>query len=333
MSARKEFDEIKKQKELATLKEYPNILTRYFLEGSASQMVSKIIFSRQMRRFCDYLRENGTNVENEAIWGTITKRNLKDYLQNNMTHTLKDGTIKTVKTQTLKEQGIALNSFFQYLIEEEIISGPNPVPSAREIEKFSPKEVEDHKVTAMTLQEFSKVKKEIETKSNMPKRDTCIFVLGCSYGLRATALGSIDVSDIDFEKKVLVVWEKNNYKRTIYLDDYAIQVIKECIEEKGEIEGCDALFTRTYQHKKDRLAVTGIAKIVLKYTSCIEGKRITPHKMRSTCVTITYEQTHNIYAASVKAGHSDVKVTQRYIDTTNEQKKVNAQVGSLFANC
>ena len=67
-----------------------------------------------------------------------------------------------------------------------------------------------------------------------------------------------------------------------------------------------------------------MAKIISKYTQNID-KHITPHKMRSTGITMTYEKTGDIYIAANLAGHKNIANTRRYakIDEKAKRKVAN----------
>ena len=324
------------KKDLAGLKGFPKVVRDYYEDGAASQRTSKGVFTNVAKRFVTYLREERGMVidDNPLHWLCITKRDVKDFIKSLQQRTLKDGTVKKVKYSTIKDYVIALNSFFNFLVEENYVK-ENLVPSIKELKKIVPVEEEQHHVVAMTREEVDKVKEHIIETSKYPKRDVCIFMIGCANGFRVRPLTFIDISDIDFKKKVMHVREKGGKGHDSKLGPDVIRAIKECIEERkefGEItipEDKDALFLRNHHGEVGRIGYNAVSYLLTKNTQMID-KHITPHKMRSTCITTTYQVTGDIYQAQIVANHEDVRTTARYIDSSEKEEKTANDVNSYL---
>jgi site-specific recombinase XerC len=56
------------------------------------------------------------------------------------------------------------------------------------------------------------------------------------------------------------------------------------------------------------------------------GKKISPHKLRSTCAVNIYEQTGDIYLAKEVLGHKNVANTQRYAMASAKKKRNAANI-------
>ena len=100
--------------------------------------------------------------------------------------------------------------------------------------------------------------------------------------------------------------------------------LKQRRELLGDNKDEKALFI---SNRRTRMVVRSIENIISKYTSCIEGKHITPHKLRSTCGTNTYRVSGDIYLVSKVLGHKTTAPTRRYAavldsDKTNVINKV-----------
>ena len=50
-------------------------------------------------------------------------------------------------------------------------------------------------------------------------------------------------------------------------------------------------------------------------------KKITPHKMRSTCATKLYNKEGDIYLVAQQLGHKNIKNTMIYAQATEERRK------------
>ena len=325
---------------LAGLEGFPKVMKDYYEEGAASQRTSKGAFLNVAKRFVTYLRnEKGMIIDDNPIrWLTITKRDVKDFVKSCQVRTLKDGTQKKIKYKTITDYVIALNSFFNFLVEEGYVK-TNIVPTMKELDKIVEKNQEEHQVVAMTKEEVTKVREHIMATSKLPKRDMCIFMLGCANGLRVRPLTFIDISDICFDEfdPFLRVKEKGGKSRQVKLSLDVVQAIKECIEERQKFgpvahaEDADALFLRDYHGEVARIGYFTVSNLLEKHTQMLD-KHITPHKMRSTCITTTYNVTEDIYQAQEAAGHESIRTTARYIDSSKKRRKATNDVSNYLFN-
>ena len=219
----------------------------------------------------------------------------------------------------------AIISFYKFLIKNDIVT-KNPCDTDMKL-----KIQEKDSVIYMTDKEVKEVKERIITRLSSSdiwrKRDLCIVTLGCSTGLRVSALVNIDIDDIDFENKTITVIEKGNKRRLIYIGDNTLKCIKEWILERNEyLKDCpnqtDALFV---SNRKKRLDTDAVRYLLNKEANDF-GKRITPHKMRSTCGMKLYGETGDIYLTSQQLGHANIKNTTIYAKATEEKRRMAADL-------
>ena len=77
--------------------------------------------------------------------------------------------------------------------------------------------------------------------------------------------------------------------------------------------------------RKKRIDVRSVEKLVKKYNLLTgNAKNITPHKLRSTFATLTYEQTTDIMLTKNAMGHADIKTTEIYVENTSTEKRKDA---------
>ena len=92
-----------------------------------------------------------------------------------------------------------------------------------------------------------------------------------------------------------------------------MKALQEWIIKRQELldnEKEKALFISKY---KTRISQCAISNLVKKYTADIEGKHITPHKLRATFGTHLYNETRDIKFVQDQMGHSSPKITEIYI--------------------
>lgn len=159
-------------------------------------------------------------------------------------------------------------------------------------------------------------------------RDYLMFMLGCRTGLRISAICAIDISDIDFNNNSLVVIEKEKETRDIYFGDSTKKLLLNWIALRNEILGdkkteTDALFITL---RKARMGTPAARAALEKYLCIIEGKHLTPHKLRATCATRLWEELGDIYLVASILGHKNVQTTTRYTGIDAKRKKKAASV-------
>lgn len=298
------------------LEGWPEVLTRYYKQSAGGQATTKRVFVNQIKRFMSYLEEKGLDINDESVWATITEDEIIDWIES--IRFRKNGS--PLSSKTLSDYMVTLNNFFNWLARKRLVPF-NPCPTREEMKAVIPEEIIDHKPVAMTPEEVERVAESILKTSDFPDRDICIFRLGCRTGLRAQALSEIDMSDVDFDNKEVVVIEKGNRMRHVKLGDDTLMLIRHCMSERRRAFGfpeTDALFVKEGRSGNVvRISKKHIEKLLEENTGML-NKHITPHKMRSTCITITYAETGDIFQSARAAGHSNLRNTMLYINTDRQ---------------
>lgn len=155
-------------------------------------------------------------------------------------------------------------------------------------------------------------------------RDVALLRLFLATGLRCSAIFKLDVENVDFDNNKIVITDKRSEVQEYDIDDELMEYLREWIEAREYI--CDNIKTNALfiSNRGQRLHQAAIAHIVLKYTDGIEGKRITPHKLRATYGTMVYNETHDVYLTQQAMGHSDPKTTELYIRGEKNKSRLNA---------
>ena len=225
----------------------------------------------------------------------------------------------------------ALKKYGKYLVASnqleknpmDFIDRPKPVENQktvakREIGYLSKKEIPKY-VTAVEygVGTIRSRKRQKEWK----ERDMAIIMIFLNTGIRCSALMKIDIDSIDFENKILTVTDKESNVNIYELSTELLDIIKSWMVKRDEIldgKKVDALFI---SNRKTRMDQGSIYKIVNKYASNINGKHITPHKLRATYGTQLYNATKDIYFVQECMKHSNPKTTELYIRGNRNQTK------------
>lgn len=165
------------------------------------------------------------------------------------------------------------------------------------------------------------------------ERDNAIMLLFLSTGIRCSALYKLDLNNINWEESTLIVMDKGSKIHKYVLPDKTIKALLLWLDKRTELlEGRkeEALFISKY---KTRISQCAISNLVKKYTADIEGKHITPHKLRATFGTHLYNETRDIKFVQDQMGHSNPKTTEIYIRGNQDaDRKKAADIMSSFLN-
>lgn len=280
-------------------------------------MVKAILHIYNILQFFDYIKtEFHLNIDEIENFAKIKSSMLNSYMVG----------LTDISNSLKATKMYAIKSFFEFLLDDEYIDN-NPCNKIK-----IPKDNKEHEVVSLTQREINKIKRNIlkgvgddltkHRQEPWKKRDYAVVMLALSLGLRVISISEINIDDINFETNELKIVEKGNKIRTLMFSDGLAEILLEWVKDREEkLEDMDedisALFI-SRQHQ--RLTAPSIRAMIKKYTYNID-KKITPHKLRSTCATNVYEQTGDIYLTADILGHSNIQNTKRYASISEEKKK------------
>lgn len=259
---------------------------------------------------CKNLNINITELKIQSI-KEITKNDIEAFMLNKKEKDLSASTRSRVLN--------SIKKFFDYLLDEEIII-KNP---ANKIKK--PK-LDKKLPVFLTTEQAKKLLETIKTENKRAMtRDYTIVYLFLNCGFRISELIDIDLKDIDFENKKIIVCGKGNKERNIYLNETSIKCLNEYVEFRNKqkhILDDKALFIN---EEGNRIGKTGIQDMVKKYfeKSGLDIDGFSVHKLRHTAATLMYNGGSDIVQIQEILGHTNMNTTRIYTHT-NEQKLRNA---------
>lgn len=232
-----------------------------------------------------------------------------------------------------------LNNFFEFLVDRNYIDRNYMTgikkPKNRDLTRINRERVR------VTKEDLNKILEEVEqgTGSHKAKefqkltkeRDKLIFLLFMTTGMRKTALTEINLCDIDYDNKLLVLTDKGEKEHAYKLNDIVLEVLDEWLKKRETL--CEpsekALFISRYGK---RMSGTAVADVTKKYSECVSDYGLSPHKFRSAFCSILYDETGDIEFVRRAVGHSNVATTQRYIVTKEREKEVASNIfQNIFA--
>lgn len=301
MNGRQEKDLKTRALILRNLEGQPKILTEYFndLVGDGKSYSTILTYVRFLCNFAQYF--GGL----DDFYNTTTTPDIKAYL----------ATFDGEENRALHWS--ALNSFFGFCVMNGYL-GSNPM----RMTKRNKIRVE-HEVTWLTQEEITNILCRIDNETNDPERarDRTIILLALSTALRVGAISQINVSDINFQTHRLSVIEKEHKVRQIPLGKNIEIELNKWLKERQTYNrfdpNNDALFISSHG---TRICEQSIRNIVTKYTDDL-GKKITPHKFRSTAATTLAACGANIATIKEVLGHEKIETSMRYVRAIEKDKQ------------
>lgn len=129
-----------------------------------------------------------------------------------------------------------------------------------------------------------------------------------STGCRVSEVSSVNIKDINFNEKKLIILGKGNKERIVYLTDEAVQSIQDYLRTREDNN--EALFLS--DKKKNRLSPNSIRWILTNISEKTGVENIHPHRFRRTLATNLLNNGMAIQDVSKILGHSNISITQTY---------------------
>lgn len=203
----------------------------------------------------------------------------------------------------------------------------------------------------LTEEEIKKVLSQFnDCKTWKDYRDHAVILLMLNTGMRRTALTRINISDYSKEDKSITVTDKGSKVRKFILNNNMCNVLDQWLDVRMTLEvankDSNAMFLTEYPTTtvdyvkgisnttwtKERASSETIYGIVKKYTKCVDGKKISPHKLRATYGTQLYNKTHDIYFVQNCMGHNSPTTTEKYVrGEENKTKDASELLESLYS--
>lgn len=313
MNGRLEKELRAEEKMKKKLGELPPIFTDFYSTMVADGK-SYTTMQNYINHNIDFMNYVTNNVTDNTFYLNVKATKINQYMASIRRKNI-NGTIVRVGDDICAARWTSLKTFFQFLKDFDYIPG-DPMEKTNR-----PKIRTEHKVTYLTREEIDIVLNEIKKNSVQSKRsrDLCLVSLALSTGLRVSAITQINVDDIDFINYSINVVEKGNKVRKINFGSNLASLLKDCIEDRNRYFSnaeTDALFLSQW---KRRMTTQAVRNLVSKYTESIQGKHITPHKLRASAATNLAASGVSIQAIAKVLGHENIQTTRRYVEVLDAE--------------
>lgn len=321
------------------IKIYDKIVTDYynFLTSEAKSPTTKRVYINILLNFIKYYSNSIGKTQKELSGADFSKLMVTDFY-GYITFKKESGDKKPIKEPTLNLILSVMDSFSSFLyqckiIDRSIIDG-KPIKRAK-IQNASSNSVtflepEEIKAVRMSIHQGVGNNASVEKQKNWKLRDELLFLIPIVTGIRVDALSNINVDDVDLDNNKFTATDKGNKTKEYYINDELKSILSEWLLQRDSlISGFNSQTKALFiSNRRQRMNTMSIRAVVSKYTKCVD-KNITPHKLRSTCGTLLYRESNDIYLVSDTLGHSSTVPTKRYTAMSGTRKR---EAASLIGN-
>ena len=270
------------------------------------------VYLADLQAFREYLWLNEMNLSD------MDRNTLRGYLAWLATPVREYG--KGYERVSVSRKLTVLRCFYLFLVQEGMFQS-TPVPSGRSFRLKVSKPLP----TFLGHREAERLLDAPDDSSAMGVRDKAILELLYSCGVRLAEIHGMNISDINFGQRSILVRGKGNKEREgLYgqpaeeaLMRYLNEVRPELDDEAQPGEKSDALFLNRYGK---RLSRRSIESMVRKY-GIASGARddVHPHTLRHTYATHMLEGGADLRVIQELLGHSSPQTTQIYTHVTKAE--------------
>lgn len=206
---------------------------------------------------------------------------------------------KKNQARTINNERRFLSAFFTWMRKEKLI-GSNPV------EAIEPLKVTKKPIDYFTPEEMASLKDGCESL-----RERAVIEVLRSTGARVGEIVGITIDLINWEiGDVMILGEKGNRYRTLYLDPDAIHHFRKYLNSRTDNNPAIFVSSKKPHQALSTCAIRGIVKEVAQRAGITS--RAYPHKMRKTLGMELKNKGVDIGTIQEIMGHADSKVTSLY---------------------
>ncbi len=319
--------------------ELPDLCLPFLMEtGTEMAASTRYAYATELRWFFKYLIDECPSFIEIYYIKDITIDDIKTVTSQDISKYLTIAKDNGKTQRTIARRRSAISKFFSYLIDNRILSY-NPVHAAAKVKVAKEEEVVyidmNQQIDLLTAVESGVCldKRKRTYHNRYKKRDIALISLMLDTGVRISELHRMDIKDVDFKTCSIYILRKGGNKQYIYFSDEVSALLSDYIAERKYsglyMSDEDPLFVTL---KNQRLSIRAIQVLVEKYTDSAlpqKGKRISPHKLRSSFAMEFYDSTKDILALQKKLGHASITTTNIYAKATNKKMEETRNILEL----
>lgn len=230
--------------------------------------------------------------------GTLTALDIREWLG--------DLHGQQLSVVTIRRKLAAVRSLFKYLARERVVStNPAKLVRSAKLPKTLP--------PVLTAEQTNGLIDGVAGGKHdgpQPKRDLAIMELLYGCGMRVSELCGLDLNDIDFRERWLLVRGKGKKERQVPFGERAAGALEIYLQERKPARNVTAVFLN---RSGGRLTDRSVRNIVKLYSTAINGdSSVHPHSFRHAYATHLLADGADLRSIQELLGHARLSTTQRY---------------------
>jgi integrase/recombinase XerC len=220
--------------------------------------------------------------------------------------------------RTIARRIAALRSLFRFLCRESLLEiNPFRAVHTPKLDKRLPEILDETELNEL----FS-----LSRQTALGLRDSAILELLYATGVRISELVGLQMNDIDFDSRLILVYGKGSKERIVPVGRKAMSAMKEYLDRSRP-----QLYTRLTDCSHQKLFVNSkggpltdrsVRRIFDKYVEMLAlSKHVTPHTMRHSFATHLLDHGADLRFVQELLGHVSLSSTQIYTHVTKERLK------------
>ena len=223
---------------------------------------------------------------------------------------------KKLRTRSVARKMSSLRSFYRFLVNEGICEVNKFAElSSPKLEKVLPK--------FLYLEEIDKLFDSIKTDTVLGKRDYALLEFMYGTGVRVSELCNIEIDDIDYVNRQVIVLGKGSKERYLPLHELIIEALEDYVssarielQSRNKLDISNKLFLN---HHGSELSPRGVRVILEKIVSnASESFHISPHMLRHSFASHLLNNGADLVTVQELLGHENLSTTQIYTHISDE---------------
>jgi len=246
--------------------------------------------------------------EDDILSDDFLLKLLKDESKNSVREYVKHLMKSDIKKRSIARKLSGLNSFFDFLVKiDKLKLNPGDGINIPKFEKSIPH--------FLSIDDLFRLLDSIKTDTWLEKRNLAIFETFYSTGIRVSEIEGLDVQDIDFNHKMIIVFGKGSKQRIVPIGARALDAINDY--RKSFPEDFIPLFlNKNHTRLSGRSIRRTLDKLVIE---CGLNVPVTPHTLRHSFATHMLDSGADLRGIQEILGHASLSTTQVYTHVSMER--------------
>ena len=243
----------------------------------------------------------------------LDRTHLRDYARTLIEH----------KPRTQRRKIAAVKSLFGFLDREGVLK-TNPTRDMRlniRVPRALPRTIGGSAVKSLLRNLHKERDRCLNSGSPSSKiiRDTALFELLFSSGMRVSEISALRTDSVDLRKGAVLISGKGSKERLIPLcDDEVLSALKDYAKLARDSWAGDFFFQNRFGR---RLSEQSIRLALKRHAKAAGLKPITPHMLRHTVATMLLEQGVDLRFIQAFLGHSSIVTTTIYVHVNEKSQR------------